>query len=120
VFSFHKGRVLSGTIETFQTRVNDKFKPNNFPLCDCDEVVSLWVSHSTKNPGRPFFRCQEMDEDEKCGYFLSADQVTKEKRKKRGRVDPKKVTKTRNKKPKRVKPLKSSDEDDVKPQTNTV
>jgi hypothetical protein len=34
-------------VEMFQTKVNDMFKPNNFPLCECDEVVSLWVSHST-------------------------------------------------------------------------
>ena len=30
-------------VEVFQTKVNDKFKPNNFPLCECAEVVSLWV-----------------------------------------------------------------------------
>jgi hypothetical protein len=87
-----------------KTKLNNKFKPYNFPLCECDEVVSLWVSHSADHPGRPFFRCKEMDEDEKCGFFLWAEQVTKEKRK-RGKVNPK-VTKTRNnKKPRRVKPF---------------
>ena len=98
-------------VEVFQTKVNSKFKPNNFPLCECGEVASFWVSHSAENPGRPFFRCQETDVDEKCAFFMWGDQVTKTKRK-RGNTDPKKVTKSRSKKLRRAKPLASSDDDD--------
>ena len=41
-------------VEVFQTKVNSKFKPNNFPLCECGEVASFWVPHSAENPCRPF------------------------------------------------------------------
>ena len=30
----------------------------------CDEVASLWVSYSTANHMRPYFRRQDNDEDE--------------------------------------------------------
>jgi hypothetical protein len=105
-------------VEVFQTKVHNKYKPNNFPLCECDEVCSFWVSHSTENPGRPFFRCQETDKNEKCDFFAWADQVTKTRRKRAcdGTKVTKKVTKSR-KKMKRVKPLDSSDDDDEKKQS---
>jgi hypothetical protein len=33
-------------VKVFQTKVHvhSNFEPNNFPLCDCDEVCSIWVS----------------------------------------------------------------------------
>ena len=97
-------------VEVFQTKVQEKFKPNKFPLCECGEVTSLWVSHSASNPGRPFFHCQETNTEEKCAFFLWGDQLTKAKRK-RGKA--KRATMTR-KPTKRVKILESSDEEKQK------
>lgn len=70
-------------MDAYETKVLEKFKPNNFPKCDCNDVASLWLSYSTKNPKRPYFRCQDTDPDEKCSFFLWADSVSKLKRRKR-------------------------------------
>ena len=61
--------------QVYEEKVLEKFKPpkGSFPLCHCGDVASLWVSHSSANPMRPFFRCQEMDDDEKCEYFKWGD-----------------------------------------------
>ena len=59
----------------YETKVNQCYKPNRFPLCHCNEMCSLWVSNSETNPGRGYFRCQENDEDQKCSYFKWSDKV---------------------------------------------
>ena len=57
----------------YENKVAQSYKRNNFPVCECNEIVSLWVSHSTANPLRPFFRCKQVDDDTKCSYFKWAD-----------------------------------------------
>ena len=70
-------------MDAYEKKVLDKYKPSNFPKCNCDEVASLWLSYSSKNPERPYFRCQDTDPDEKCGFFQWADSVSKVKKGKR-------------------------------------
>ena len=96
-------------MDVFETKVLKQYKPNKFPMCNCEDVASLWVSHSSSNPDRPYFRCQETDANEKCDFFQWAD-VKSVKKTKRKRHDLKKVTK--GKWFKKVQMLKSSDEED--------
>ena len=70
----------------YETKVNQCYKPNKFPLCHCNEMCSLWVSNSEANPSRGYFRCQENDEDQKCSYFKWSDKVQRTL-KKRNRDD---------------------------------
>ena len=93
----------------YENDVHAKFKPNKFPNCHCDEVSSLWVSYSTANHMRPYFRCQDNDEDEKCGFFMWADTVSKLKKKRpKSRKDEKNTVK--EKRQKRIV-LESSDDE---------
>lgn len=95
-------------MDVYEKRVLGKFKPNNFPKCNCEEITSLWVSYSAKNPRRPYFRCQDTDPEEKCDFFLWADSVSK--RKKKRKVASGKST--RERKAKRVKrKIESSDDE---------
>jgi hypothetical protein len=98
--------------EAYEMRVDSRFKSNNFPLCDCEDVSSLWVSHSSKNPERPYFRCQDTSADTKCDFFQWADTKLKRKRKAAGRE---RVLKQKVQSEKRtlrkLKPLESSDEE---------
>ena len=72
-------------MDAYERKVLDKYKPSNFPKCNCDEVASLWLSYSSKNPERPYFRCQDTDPDEKCVFFQWADSVPRVKKGKRKR-----------------------------------
>ena len=38
-------------MDAFELKVAEKFKPNKFPTCDCDEMSRLWESHPASNPG---------------------------------------------------------------------
>ena len=67
-------------MECYELKFDKMFKPNNFPLCRCEDVSSLWVSNSVSNPGRPYFRCEETDTDDKCDFFQWADGKTKVKK----------------------------------------
>ena len=96
-------------MDVFETKVLKQYKPNKFPMCNCEDVASLWVSHSSSNPDRPYFRCQETDANEKCDFFQWAD-VKSVKKTKRKRNDLKKVAK--GKRFKKVQILESSDEED--------
>ena len=96
-------------MDMFETKVLKQYKPNKFPMCNCEDVASLRVSHSSSNPDRPYFRCQETDANEKCDFFYWAD-VKSVKKAKRKRNDLKKVTK--GKLFKKVQMLESSDEED--------
>ena len=95
-------------------KVTAAFKPNDFPLCDCEQVTSLWVSHSATNSDRPYFRCQDSDPDDKCDYFAWADDDG-EKKKKKKKKNLKRVMKEKNDASKpmntmRFKPFESDDE----------
>ena len=61
----------------YETKVKKIFKPNNFPLCCCNEAASLWLSHSISNPDRLYFRCQDTDVD---GGKESKEEKAEEKR----------------------------------------
>ena len=102
-------------MEGYETKVNKIFKPNNFPLCCCNEAASLWVSHSISNPDRPYFRCQDTDVDEKCEFFQWADQNLEAKKVKR-KQNKSVQTSTASTKPQRkrrvVKHLESSGDDE--------
>ena len=108
-------------MECYDTKVSLRYKPNQFPLCHCNEVCSLWVSQSENNPGRGYFRCQENDQDEKCSYFKWADKVQRPSRKRytddvaNSKVETQSVKKGKarkeNKTSKRCKQLVSSEEE---------
>ena len=89
-------------------RVAAALKPNDFPLCDCEQVTSLWVSHSATNLDRPYFRCQDSDPDDKCDYFAWADDDGEKKNLKR--VMKEKNDASKPKKTERFKPFESDDE----------
>ena len=98
--------------ESYEMKVDTSFKPNNFPLCYCEDVVSLWVSHSSKNPERPYFRCQDTSADTKCDFFHWADTKLKRKRKAASRKCVlKQKVQSGKQKLKKVKPLESSDDE---------
>jgi hypothetical protein len=101
-------------LAAYETKVVQKFKPNKFPLCDCEETTRLWVSHSEKNPGRPYFRCQDVDEEDKCTFFQWADDLTKKKKKNKKKTSNNDSTfkerETRNLR-KRIRVPDSSDEE---------
>ena len=58
-------------MDAYEMKVDTVFKPNKFPLCKYEDTSSLWISHSTKNPDRPYFRCQntsaESEEEKEKG-----------------------------------------------------
>ena len=103
-------------MEGYETKVNKIFKPNNFPLCCCNEAASLWVSHSISNPDRPYFRCQDTDVDEKCEFFQWADENLEEKKVKKRKQKKSVQISTASTKPQRkrrvVKHLESSGDDE--------
>ena len=77
-----------------------------------DEMCTLF------NPGRPYFRCEETDADDKCDFFQWTDGKTKVKKSmKKKKRDLKRLQKRTSavEKPKkvmkRIKPLQSSDEE---------
>ena len=65
----------------YEKKVDKVFKENKFPLFECEDDSSLWVTHSSKKPGRPYFRCQHTSADTKCNFFQRADVKLKKKRK---------------------------------------
>ena len=102
-------------MEAYEKRVLKEYKPNRFPLCGCDDVSSLWVSHSSANPDRPYFRCQGIEDDDKCEFFKWADESSKGKKKRVARKQKRHVSKDKVKhveKPKRVKAIVSSDDEE--------
>ena len=70
-------------MHAYENKVLEKYKPFNFPMCNCNESASLWLSYSSNNPNRAYFRCQDTDPEEKCSFFLWADSVSKPKKRKR-------------------------------------
>lgn len=51
-------------------------------ICGCEEAVSLRVSKTEKNPGRPYFVCRDRD----CRFFQWADvELSKKNKKKQGK-----------------------------------
>ena len=70
-------------MDAYENKVLEKYKPFNFPKCSCNELASLSLSYSSKNPKRAYFRCQGIDPEEKCSFFLWADSVSKPKKRKR-------------------------------------
>ena len=104
-------------IEAYDKKILEKYRPNKFPNCDCDEVSSLWLSYSSKNLKRPYFRCQSTDPEEKCTFFLWSDCVSKLKRRKRKANGGKEGNSSKERKRKRVAKRKtesSSDETEQK------
>ena len=79
--SIHPGGKVTDLFESYEMKVDTSFKTNNFPLCYCEDVVSLWVSHSSKNPERPYFRCQDTSADTKCDFFPLGRHQAEEKKK---------------------------------------
>ena len=76
-------------------------------------MTNLWLSYSLKNPGRPYFRCQGTDPEEKCSFFLWADSVSILRRRKRKANGGKEGNSSKERKGKRVARRKiesSSDE----------
>jgi len=102
-------------MEAYEMRVDQMFKPFNFPQCYCEEISSLWVSHSSNNPDRPYFRCKKTPLDEKCDFYqrtdVKAKQKKSEKKKKKEKCGMCGKGGSEERKLKRLKPLKSSDEE---------
>ena len=100
-------------MEAYEVRVDQMFKPYNFPHCFCEDASSLWVSHSSNNPDRPYFRCQDTALDEKCDFFQWADLKLKKKKQRTARTKKEKCMCEKGvsdmRKLKKLKPLESSD-----------
>ena len=60
-------------------------------MCNCEDVASLWVSHLSSNPDRPYFRCQETDTNEKCNFFQWADMKSVQKKERLEKSDKRKT-----------------------------
>ena len=73
-------------MDAYESKVLEKYKPSNFPKCDCNELASLRSSYSSKNSNRPYFRCQDTDTEEKCSFSLWTDNVENRGREKEKRV----------------------------------
>ena len=96
----------------YELKVEKMFKPNNFPVRRCEEVSSLWVSNSVSNPGRPYFREEETDVDDKCDFFQWADGKTKVKKRDLKQLQNRTSAIEKQKKVmKCIKPLQSSDKE---------
>ena len=91
----------------YEKSVAKKYKPNNFPLCDCGEVAALWISHSSSNFERPFFRCKDIADSIKCNFFKWTDTSPIIKKKRGSKKRPMK-----NEKSKSVKRVKIESSDD--------
>ena len=50
-----------------ENKVRKEFK-DKIPLCSHSSPATMHVSHSEKNPKRPFYKCSQRDDDS-CGYF---------------------------------------------------
>ena len=61
----------------YEKKVDKVFKQNKFLLFECEDASSLWITHSSKKPGRPYFRCQDTSAD----FFQRADVKLKKQRK---------------------------------------
>ena len=70
-------------MDAYESKVLEKYKPSNFPKCDCNELASLRSSYSSKNSNRPYFRRQDTDPEEKCSFSLWTDNVSKPRKRKR-------------------------------------
>ena len=40
-------------MHAYENKVLEKYKLTNFPMCDCNESASLWLSYSSNNPNGP-------------------------------------------------------------------
>ena len=61
--------------------MDSRFTSNNFLLCEYEDASSLWISHSSKNPERLYFRCQDKKVDTKFGFPIDRHQAEQSKRK---------------------------------------
>ena len=105
-------------MDSYEIKVLEKYKPSNFPKCDCNELASLWLSYSSNNPNRPYFRCQDTDPEEKCSFSLWTDNVSKPRKRKRKASSKERKSSNRSKGKRdyglRRKIESSSDEDEQK------
>ena len=59
-------------------RLHESYLKRKRPLiCGCEEAVSLRVSKTETNPGRPYFVCRDRD----CRFFQWADVALSKKNK---------------------------------------
>ena len=80
-------------MEAYDSQVDARFKPNNFPLCYCNEITALRVSKSEANFARPYFKCQIFEEEDQCIFssgqtrkYVSTDQWKRNQRVKRSHL----------------------------------
>ena len=104
--------------QIYEDEVLAKYKPpNTFPSCHCGDLASLWISHSSQNNLRPYFRCAESDQQDRCEYFKWANGRGKKPIKSDSNKSLKRVAtgeKRSRKSAKRTrKTLVSSDEDEI-------
>ena len=63
---------LNGYMEVFNEKLSEEFRSVRPPRCNHKQMATFAVSKSTKNPGRPYFRCPNRAE-EKCSFFQWGD-----------------------------------------------
>lgn len=61
---------LSSYERAVQLEVSTRFTGKDAPLCQHKKPCALRLSHSEKNPGRPYFTCKERCP---CTFFCWAD-----------------------------------------------
>lgn len=64
---FTKASDFGEYLWAIEEKVRKEFK-EKIPLCSHFTPATMHVSHSEKNPKRPFFKCSQR-EDDSCGYF---------------------------------------------------
>ena len=102
-------------MEAYDSQVDARFKPNNFPLCYCNEVTALRVSKSEANFARPYFKCQIFEEEDRCIFFQWADSKVRKYRpveRKRKSETESSAEKPENSSRKRVLKIDSSSEEE--------
>ena len=69
---FVQANEFANYMTVLQEKVKPEYKTRN-PLCNHQTKALLLVSKSDKNPGRPFFKCNE--KGVKCNFFQWGDEV---------------------------------------------
>ena len=67
---FTKAADLGEYLNTIDEKLEKTYK-KKVPLCNHSMPATLYISKSEKNPGRPFFKCNQRDDA--CKYFQWAD-----------------------------------------------
>ena len=63
---FTQARDFQNYLNVIEEKLLLDYKELDTPMCNHLMPATLWVSQSVKNPGRPYFKCGQM---ENCDFF---------------------------------------------------